>query len=610
MQKLAFFPPANSIRMVPYNKVLATAHNYYGPDDAILEDQRRPFEIPSKVCQKTQYSTQQHLVFYLPVDDISSVVVQILDVNGTQVGSDLTSPLTASYPYEYQDGNENTYSTLLYYYRWAFDNINHPEGIYTVYVKITYSDTSTEEYRSEPLWVRAKHPGTIELTYSNSTDDYDILFSVCECTFTLRINSDYLTMEPASDDVVFDDQDNNTRRLFGNPYRVYKLNIGGRHGVPAYMMDKVNRALAMDTFAIENKRYVKNEGASFEITSFETTQLQFGTIQLKDWYNDSVGAYITDEVLLFTIPDISSFISFSIDGYVMRDTVSGKLARDIYPHYFDNLTEVDAYITFFNNTYKPAQLLSGTYVRVSDKVYYRNGAGENFGMLSPTTVRTTYLSFTVNVTNAAAPFGYTYGGKGAHVVFWGQGEGVKITEPGHTGTGIPIESNLGSSITYSSTGNKTVRIYTDNEMTVLKFLAQVNMVTAISSTTKVSSKLQRFWAVYQGLSGTLNIDFLRNADAALREFNFSHNAITGYNSGWAGSLTYGFPLLRYMHQNNNAFTSTTVDNYFIEIHTNMAWASGWGQINIQDQSSAAPPTGTSATERAALIAAFWTLNTD
>lgn len=600
--------------MHPLNNELGNTRNFYHPDEAGILQQRKKGQVKAFCDHKKQYDIPNTL--YLLSQ--GTVTVQIWDANGVQVGSDISTSLASSYLYEYIDESGNTINYDVKLYNWFFNSGTHPEGWYYVYVKVAVDDANYEEYISDRIWLRDKHKDVVHVQWTNSENKDHVLFATLPngVRFNMLVNSDFLRMEPAGSTTGFNDVNEDFVNLYDQAYRVYKWQIGGKYGVDDRSIDIINRAMSFGSFAIEGMGYQKDENAKFELQRFDTTQLQGAIITLRDTYNDRIGVYNQNNVPLFTMPGTSPFVRFAIDGWQMINLNNSHIAQDVYPHEFGALTDVDdtssGYMYFFNTTYKQAQGLKGEFKRSGANVYYENGEGENYVILTPCKVYTTYLQLTVNVTNAAAAWGYSHGGTGKHL-FFADGNGVAITEAGLNGLGNPIISNTGSNYTFSSTGDKTVRIYTDEKMMIFQCGTQTNKVTAVNSASRVSVKLQRFLITGHSLSGSTSLAFLSAAKDELRLINLSNNQITGIADDWAADLVSGsykpYKFLRYIYLNGNAMTTTTLDAFYNELEdsTNYTFNGGGGVTFTNGQTTGNTVSSSSSTARTALTTASWTL---
>lgn len=94
---------------------------------------------------------------------------------------------------------------------------------------------------------------------------------------------------PGSKDNVYDDQLLNATMVHSVPYRVFELIIGGRYGVPPWLIDKINRMLGCSTFKLDGRLYTKNQGATFEPVELDLYPMAGWSIELREKLNrDSV----------------------------------------------------------------------------------------------------------------------------------------------------------------------------------------------------------------------------------------------------------------------------------------------------------------------------------
>lgn len=538
----------------------------------------------------------------------ATVTVSIYDFNGTQVEV-LAPRATVGYIYSYIDDDGTEYPAWPNYYSWYFDD--YVDGHYFVVAHVVYPDDSEEYYSSEPIWVRTTHKNTIYLRWSNDVDAFNIMFRTMGLNFGMRLDSDFMSFEPASDDVVFSDVDDNVRSLYSNPYRVFKLQVGGIRGVPEYVIDKINRALSCTNFTVDDKRYLKQDGSNLEVQKWENRPLQFATIALREYYNDAAGTYInTAPAKLFTR---GATFPYYITNWHMTDRKNGN---DIWGGQFEfieatgvDYVDEEYYKDFYNDVIAPIRDLKGEFQWDGDDFVYISGAGESFYTVDHADTLTIYWEATVNVTNAAAPFGYSYSGKGIQAAVWGDGTNTLVTEPGHNNLGNPIMANLNH--LYGSTGNKTLRIYTSDKTTVFETKAQVNKITAINEDTFVAKTMQRFTISGHDLGGALfSMAPLSRAKDELRLFEVSYSNISGLVANWATDYIVGtvkpWKFLRYFYLNNNVLNAAAVDAVCNElVISDYGYSGGSGQLRLQAQTPPTAPTPASAAARTNLTAKFW-----
>lgn len=593
-----FFPRGNRLTMTPNGRTLPNKYHNWHFDDAPYCKQTRPNQIKVPFAEKAQ-KTDPFMLF-LAYSIGATVTVSIYNVDGTLVEV-LAPQATVGYIYSYIDDDGTEYPAWPDYYAWYFDG--YTDGHYFVVAHVVYPDDSEEYYSSEPIWVRTTHKNTVYLRWSNEVDAFNIMYRTMGLSFGLRVDSDFLSFEPASDDVVFSDVDDNIRSLYSNPYRVFKLHIGL---IPEYMVDKLNRALSHTHFTVDDKRYLKQDGAKMEILSWNNYPLQSPTIMLREYYNDEAGTYInTAPAKLFTR---GATFPYYITSWHMKDRKSGN---EIWGGVIEivDLDAEEGYLAYYTDIEVSKHDLKGEFQWIGDDFVYVSGAGESFYTAQKSTTLTIYWEATVSVTNAAAPFGYTYSGKGIQAAVWGDGSSIVVVEPGHNSFGNPIMANIYHQ--YATTGDKTLRIYTSDKTTVFETRAQVNMITAINDATFVAKTMQRFTISGHDLDGEpFSMAPLSRAKDELRLLDVSYSNISGLVADWATDYIVGtvkpWKLLRYFYLNNNVLNAAAVDAVCNElVISDYGYNGGSGQLRLQSQTPLTAPTGASATARANLTAKFW-----
>ncbi len=604
--KVTFFPPAQPIRMVPYSQPdLNTYHNIHLDNGQFNKIFRRG-QMKLDYAQKIQHNQNNHFTFLTSGFATVKIYRRISPTQAEYVAT-LADPLNYSPVSFYTAENGTTYQLGVYFRSWNFGSFTYPEGHYYVFVEVEYGDETTEQFISEPIWVRETHKNTILIHYTHHEDAFNILFKRLSINFYHRVDSDFMKLEPAADDVVFTDQDDNMRRLYSNPFRIWKLNLGGSVGIPEWLLDKLNRAFSCSTFTIDRKRFVKHENAKIEQQTWNGFPLQLATIQLREFYNDAAGSFINTVNARLT--DSASF-PYVISEWEMQDLVSSYRIGGGLFEFIDHDTEPykneQYYVDFYNSFTVPFHNLKGEFIW-DDGLVYVNGDGENFATTKKADSLTVYFEATANVTATGFPVEYDMSGLGYHIAVWSDGAIDLHYEPGNNRFGAPIV--LQANHYFNSTGSKTVRIYTNDKMTVLGFNPQVNKITGYDTSTAVSAKLQRFTLAGQNIDDVFDMSVLSRAKDELRILNLSGSAIHSIVAGWANALHVGSYLpwryLRYLFLNNNKFDATAIDDFIIELVADSDYFSGWGQIYLQNQSPLTGPTGASLTPRNTLAGVFY-----
>lgn len=150
-------------------------------------------------------------------------------------------------------------------YEATFDFSDLEEGVYQIQASYVNDAQQNVTYYSEPIELKEIHEDTIRIEYKNSENNFDLIFET-DFVGILRVEGAILNFKPASDDVIYNDQDRNSTTVYSLPYDIYQLFIGGKEGVPDWLVSKVNRSFSFDILSLDGEYYNKVEGAKFEET--------------------------------------------------------------------------------------------------------------------------------------------------------------------------------------------------------------------------------------------------------------------------------------------------------------------------------------------------------
>lgn len=130
---------------------------------------------------------------------------------------------------------------------------------------------------------------------------------------------------PAAKDTVYEDQLLNQTMVRSVPYRLFNFILGGKEGVPPWVIDKVNRIFGCSSLSIDGRLFTKNEGAAFEPNELEGYPMSGWSIEMREKLNrDSI---ITENDVV--IPGIAAAgILIDVKGFGMNDN-SGNDYQEI-----------------------------------------------------------------------------------------------------------------------------------------------------------------------------------------------------------------------------------------------------------------------------------------
>lgn len=151
---------------------------------------------------------------------------------------------------------------------WQFTCDFMDEGRYYLRLTATKDGEDDLNFISEPMDIKAVHANTIRFEYTNSKNDFSIIFK-SDFIGLVRCEADIIDFKPASDDTIYNDQIHSTTLIRSTPFRQFTLIIGSNvaapmGGIPDYMVDIVNRVLSCDQVKMDGKYYTKAEGAGWD----------------------------------------------------------------------------------------------------------------------------------------------------------------------------------------------------------------------------------------------------------------------------------------------------------------------------------------------------------
>ena len=285
-------PPLNSLRIIPANTILPAGYHTWPFDQGFFWQQVKTyFQGPANYCQKVESTDTltiyldalgQHITITLLNSD--GTIAAIL-VGGGGMGGTAITP-----------GNVDDYYGDQYYtfvYQFIPSDLPLADGIYYFLIKVLYDgDTDTETntyYVTEPIQVRAAGwPRTMLFEYANTDNDYDVFWNApspnegfTPTPWAFRTEA-FIKTDPAFHDTTFEDQNYEVEKLQSITYRLGTLIIGGQKGVPPYVLDKINKIIACDSWTADGVAWKKEPGANWEITDASNSILQSGSIKLRD----------------------------------------------------------------------------------------------------------------------------------------------------------------------------------------------------------------------------------------------------------------------------------------------------------------------------------------
>ena len=146
--------------------------------------------------------------------------------------------------------------------------VDLPEGIYYIRLNLMNETSQIITFFSEPLWVKHLWENTKIISYNNGVNNaFDVIFTgipAPKFQFRLECGMKYDALTPSGTYVIFEDQNNKPFLLESIPFCTYKWTFGPPTGIPDWMANLINRAIALQNFYIGGRKLCRAEGAKLE----------------------------------------------------------------------------------------------------------------------------------------------------------------------------------------------------------------------------------------------------------------------------------------------------------------------------------------------------------
>lgn len=576
------FPPLQDFNWRPATDSLPARYHLHNYENVLAYDLIDDGELQKIYAQKLQHDARAR--FYLDTTGVS-VKVEWFNVAGVlQFAQTFSSP-TAVYTDNVYNGMQlNTF----------YNNLSVPSvtGFHQLQMTVTYANATTDVFLSEVLDMKADHPDTILLEFTHNVNDFDIRFEQLFCKFQFRIEGRQPLMVLGSQQTISEGYNKQTTTLKSQSWRSWKWEIGGVHGVPPWMADKINRFKDCNTTLIEGVRYACEESTKVEIKDIDGYPLKGVSLQMRDYKHDT---YMIErsEATLLTITSYPA--ALRVFGMVNSQLV---LTADPTARVFYDQADLEAYKVWLDSTFTVQEGLLGAYQRTGDTISYINGPGETY-IDTVNEIRTKYLTVNLHMASISSPWQYAYNtgtfGNAWTVVDWGDGN---IQSFGNTNSAQAYATHA-----YGVTDFYTVNIFHNDNVRELKCNNQLYGGKVRGFDNEVPANLQTFDFRYGDLSANgVNFDpsFLFPARYTLKNITMPNNKIDGFNPGLFSSVGNGvWSQLIYCDLRGNSLSSAEVDEVFVNKLMNSQVVPG-GSYLLKLQSPSAPPTSASYAARTIL----------
>lgn len=603
MNKTVRFSPCNPIRFVKDGLPLSDSFGYAAYGQAGYMQTLQQWQQKTPFMQKLQLDDLVTLQIHVQrgctnaelqiFDHNDNYLVSIPALSQVEVPGNLTPDglqfVTLQYPF--------TPGTVA--------QLHAKEFVYLRLLTAWGTGISNDYYASEPLWLREKHPNTVQVMYTNNTNDYDTIFEQIQPVFKMRVPSMGLSLRMGGEYTVFENQAKELSKLSAKSYRSFNWEIGGTTGVPDYIADSISHALNCDYVSIDGRAYHKDDGAELETAGEDNATLQFYNILLREADHQSSYTYGARDVLLWQRP-VTGFPYAMFEVHMTNGMLHIYSGVRLLDDEAGELALIDSW-----QARRAEWGLRGDFVQEADGAYYyRMAEGENFWAIPPV-MYPKVLRFQVYVsTTPGGAVGFSYTFKGGSHVFAPTVAGVQAAQY-QTDTGNNAKQ-VSCRYTMVPGGYQAPRIFHNDDMKSFSYAGApyTHEVTEISGVSP--SGLQYFEISWGNFYNTvpLDLEFLRPCSYGLRDLLLRSSNVRAIKSGWGRPglpmLARPYSWLRNISLEGGSMNSTAVDSFINDV-ANGIMMQGAGTLNVRTAARNNPPTSASSASRNLLRSKGWSV---
>ena len=492
-----------------------------------------------------------------------------------------------------------------YQFDFSGDILSLPEGRYWFVVEISNeilgSPSYTYEYYcSEPMHFKTSWPYTIRWEYSNNRNDYNMRFDM-KRRFVFRCEGAIGEPTFTFADSSFEDQQQNEYTLYSAKKKEYEITLGAKNYrqklLPRWVFDKITEILRCNTFSIDGKQFTRPSNNTVDIaTPTPNYPLANGTVTLHgfDEQRDGVRGGTT---LTYQFPTTYPFAIHTL--FLMDGSQPAYVAQDVI---VENQTQLLTIIAAANT-----QDLAGTFSldTGTNLLTYTLGQYETFFGWSDL-IYTKYFSLSIARTSGNGTFAF-FLTSGVCILDWGASTLALDPVVQLIGLGNPNNQQFYSRTYFNTTASKTVRIFHNNNITVLNIPTATNGFKVTAFGGMIPSTILGWIIANQNIS-SVDGSFFSPVNPKcnnLKTLILYNNHTTSYSSinfdGQSGELLY-------IDWSGNALSVSNVNNILTDIVSPGDYGSG-GSLYLK-QTPPAAPTGAGAGAKGFLQLAAWNVDTN
>jgi hypothetical protein len=246
----------NPIWFYDKDRALLPIYNTKYRGDFMDREARLPWQQSSvgEYFQKWENTDIIRLQF---MSNVAPITLYLYDCTGRRIGAGLV----------FDQKQRNRYDPDLFIYELALDLTGIARGRYRI--EITIGDPVIETIESDWLDIAEKWPRTVLMEYKSSLPYYGDGIFLTGWAPSFRVEGWFDMDDPASKDVVYQDQSYNTRLQFSEPFQPEIFIIGPVSGVPNWTPEVLNWILGCDELYIDGKAWTKPAGNQLEGSKLE-----------------------------------------------------------------------------------------------------------------------------------------------------------------------------------------------------------------------------------------------------------------------------------------------------------------------------------------------------
>lgn len=439
-------------------------------------------------------------------------------------------------------------------------------GHYCWYVRVDYVD-SFEELAGLPMDIQIKHPNTVLIEYTHSTNEFDIWFE--GYVFSYRINANNQYGFDKVELLNFMNQKANQRLLYARSWAIWNFEIGfPGEGINNWDQKKMYQIFKFDEVYIDGVRFLMEADAEFEPTDYGNRyplkKLKINLVEYDQSDSVTVGSAGIIEVMRLSLDgypyliDKLTLFGFGSPGDPVPDFMLSHAATN-YQVEVLNVSEQNDFLDQLDID-AVAFRMTGNFYEDGGILYYQRGPGEN------------YVPYLVSRMNTAHEVSYTtiVGETNINILINQTG---KTSISVRTSAGVPYFPPVLSSGDFSTNinvpapdyGDYIMRIYCNDLMTLLNIVGTGTNIKGLGG--KVSPMLN-WYLVNNGDIPVLGFGFLLNAKLNIQYLFLDLMGITEIdNTDFDTTGDFGrWQKLKRIAIRGNKLNATYQDKFYVDYY--------------------------------------------